>query len=81
MLNFLQSFLRLKYSLVATFSETSVLTSRIYVFEQGINITSLSKKNKVFWLHSSVLDLEKQPKKLHFLRPFNSKRPFGGYFQ
>ena len=39
------------------------------------------KETLIFWLHSSVLALEKQPKKLNFQSFSTYNRPFGGYFQ
>ena len=51
---------------MATFNKTCELTSRKYVFEQGMSIASLSEKNEVFWSHSSVFALEKQSKKVNF---------------
>ena len=39
------------------------------------------KETLVFWLHSSILALEKQPKKLNFQSFFTYNRPFGGYVQ
>ena len=47
-----------------TFDETSALSSRKYVSEQGMSIPDLSKKLRYFVLYSSVFALEKQPKNL-----------------
>ena len=59
-------FLPLRDTLVATFNETRAPTSRKYVAEQGIVMPNWSKRCQTFWLHSSVLALEKQLKNLSF---------------
>ena len=57
MLNF-QFFLPRKQPLVATLSKTNPIVSRKYVAEQGMDIPNSSETLKLFWLHSSVFDLE-----------------------
>ena len=52
--------------MVATLNEMRAPTSRKYVAEQGLVMPNLSKKFQTFWTHSSVLALEKRPKKLNF---------------
>ena len=79
-LNF-PSVLALRNSLVGSFYETRAPTSRKYVNEQGIFMPNRSKIYQKFWLHPSVLDLEKQPENLIFHSALTSKRPFGGNFQ
>ena len=66
---------------MATFNKTYAATSRKYVAGQGIVMLNWSKTSQTFWSHSSVFSLEKQPKNLNFQSVFDSKRPFGGYFQ
>ena len=58
-----QVFLPLKESLVATFSEACALTCRINVAEKDIAIPNLLQTLRLFWSHSSVFALEKEPQK------------------
>ena len=76
-LNF-QSVLPLRNPLVATFSETCAPTFTKYVADQGIVMRNWSKTFQIFWSHSFVFALEKQPNNLNFQSFFTSKRPFGG---
>ena len=46
---------------MANFNETRAPTSRKYVAEQDIILTSLSGTLQFPWSHSSVFALEKQP--------------------
>ena len=75
-----QSFLPLGDPLVATFNEARAPTSKKYVAEQVIVMQNLSKSFQTFWLHVSVVALEKQPKNLHFQSFLISRRTVGGYF-
>ena len=54
-----RNFFSLKQTLVATFNERRLLTSRKCVPGQGILMQNLSETNQSFWLHSSVFALEK----------------------
>ena len=76
-----RNFFSLKQTLVATFNERRLLTSRKCVPGQGILMQNLSETNQSFWLHSSFFALEKQPKSLSFHSFFTCKRIFGCYFQ
>ena len=79
-LNF-QSFLSLKCPLVATLKETLASTSRKYVSKPGNCIPDWAEKLQFFWLHSSILDLEGQPKDLNFQSFWTYKIPFGATFK
>ena len=74
-------FLPLKKRLVGSFSKACALTFRKYISKTDVIILNLSDKLNIFWLHSSVFVLEKQPKNLDFQSFFTFKRSFGGYFQ
>ena len=54
-----RNFFSLKQTLVATFNERRLLTSRKCVPGQGILMQNLAETNQSFWLHSSVFALEK----------------------
>ena len=43
--------------------------------------SKFTRETSIFWLHSSVFALEKQPRKLNFHSFFISKSIVGGYFQ
>ena len=73
-----RAFLRLRNPLVASFTETRAPTSRKYVAEQGIVMANWSETFQIFWSHSFVFALEKQPEKLNFQCFLTSKKPFGG---
>ena len=76
-----RNFFSLKQTLVATFNERRLLTSRKCVPGQGILMQNLSETNQSFWLHSSVFASEKQPKSPSFHSFFACRRIFGCYFQ
>ena len=78
-LNF-QTFLPLRDPLEATFKETRAPTSRKYIAEQGIVISSLLKTFQTFRSHPSILAIEKLQKNVNFQSFFTSRRTLGGYF-
>ena len=79
-LNF-QIFSISKRSLVATFYETGVPTSKNNVAEQDIEMPNWLKMFQTFRSRSSVFVEEKQSKNLSFHSFFISKGIAGGYFQ
>ena len=56
------NFQSLFYPFVATFSARHAPTSKKYVEELGIVIPNWPKIIQIFWSHSSIFALEKQPK-------------------
>ena len=51
---FLSVFLALKWQMVATFSETSAITSKIYVVKQGMDSSKFFRSYEFFVLSSSL---------------------------
>ena len=43
--------------MLATFRETSVVTSKKDVFKQGMNNSKCFKNYELYWLHSSIFAL------------------------
>ena len=69
-----QAFLLLKQVQMITFNEKRAPTSIKYEAESDIIMTNFFQSLQVFWPHSSVFAVEKQPENLSFQSFFNSQR-------